>query len=363
MQQLLTHLAGKIQTTATTVATLGFDGFIDSIVKLVRQKGIAGKPSTYFNQMSDWGSYVLQKKGSNFSNELQQSTIKAGGNMPNMAGALASLGITVNCVGAMGYPVIDPLFSQLHTNCQLYSYAPAGRCQSIEFDDGKMMLYSMDELNNASWPLLKERVPIATLIKIIEDARLIGLLNWAELPASTGFWKGMLQDVLPFCKSRDKFFFADLSDCSIRSKAETRAALDLLADFATYGKVILGANHNESICIHNCLFEPITDYKDINLFAKKIFDGLNIDTLLLHNRATAVAVRRHDHAQQNSLLVESPALLTGAGDNFNAGFCFAQLMDCSLADSLVIAHLVAAQYIKNGCSSSCDALLDALKTI
>jgi hypothetical protein len=284
MQQLIEYLIAQQKNNQSNIATIGFDGFIDSIVKLVKRKDKNGNPVDYFTTMASWGNYILDKNAGNFSVELQQQGIKSGGNMPNMATALANLDVSVNCVGAMGYPLIDSWFSKLPALCKLYSFAPAGVCQAIEFDDGKIMLSGMEELNKADWNILKERIPVKTLIEIYNDANLIGMLNWGELAASTGFWNGLLKDVLPFCNNKfNKIFFVDLSDCSSRTKDETLSALRLLKDFARFGKVILSVNHNESIFVHNIFFEPISNYDNIKVFAEKLFKVLATDTLLLNN--------------------------------------------------------------------------------
>lgn len=363
MQPSAEQLKSWQQQAASITATIGFDGFIDSIVKLVKQKEAPGHPAACFNTIADWGNYILSKKSGNFSTELRQNSIKAGGNMPNMATALATLGIATNCIGAMGYPIIDPLFSKMPAPCRLYSYAPPGTCQAVEFEDGKMMLANTEAINKADWNLLKERIPITVLIQLFNEATLTGLLNWGELPATTGFWQGLLQDILPHCTpAKDKIFFADLSDCSSRTKEETLAALDLLAAFSAYGKVILSLNYNESIFIHNQLFEPVSSYDSSTVFAKKLFNRLRIDSLLLHHHNKAVVCRKDEIAEKQAAFIETPKLLTGAGDNFNAGYCFAQLMACSLEDSLLLAHTCASYYIKNAESAGWSQLTASLKT-
>ncbi len=364
MQQLIQQLINKKDNITSHTVTIGFDGFIDTIVKLVKEKNNTSRKKEYFNSMTGWGNYILGKSGTNFSVELQQQNTKAGGNMPNMANAMAKLGVNVNCVGALGYPVIDPLFGNLPQQCRLYSFSSPGTCQAIEFDNGKIMLAAMDEINKAGWHTLKERITIKTLIDIFNEASLTGMLNWGELVTSTGIWNGLLTDVLPHCNTNKKRkIFVDLSDCSSRTKAETLIALALLQQFSSYGKVILSLNHNESVFIHNTLFEPVANYNNTKTMGEKLFAELKIDTLLIHNREGAFAFSNDEYAQKDSFIVEAPKLLTGAGDNFNAGFCFAQLMDCSIEHSLLIAHTVSAYYIKNAQSTSWDALVESLKTV
>jgi sugar/nucleoside kinase (ribokinase family) len=108
---------------------------------------------------------------------------------------------------------------------------------------------------------------------------------------------------------------------------------------------------------------PSIDEADTRKRGEKIFTRLNLTTLVIHQREDAMAFSKNEFAQKNSILIETPLLLTGAGDNFNAGFCFAQLMGCNLNDSLTIAHLAAAGYIKNGESTDWNTLLEALETV
>lgn len=364
MQHLITELINKQHFIKSNTATIGFDGFVDTIVSLIRAKDNTGKPVSYFNTMAGWGNYILSKQGSNFSIELTQHSIKAGGNTPNMAHALSMLGLTVNCVGALGYPSVYPIFSSLAAQCHLYSFANPGDCRAVEFDDGKMMLAEMEQLNKVNWNTLVSRIPVKTLIEIFDAANLIGLLNWGELEASTGFWEGVLRDVLPFCSTgRERIIFIDLSDCSGRTTQETLAAIELMKKISNYGRLILSLNRNESLFIHSILCGPVTEGTDLKTLGEQIFSYLKPDTLLLHQRNVAAAFRKNEFSIKNSAFIESPKLLTGAGDNFNAGFCFAQLMDCCLEDSLTIAHLLAGCYIKNGESPDWNELTAVLKTV
>jgi sugar/nucleoside kinase (ribokinase family) len=54
--------------------------------------------------------------------------------------------------------------------------------------------------------------------------------------------------------------------------------------------------------------------------------------------------------------VAQPNIKTGAGDHFNAGFCFGRLIDASLHDSLLLATEVAHHYVRTGESPTMNTL-------
>src|ERR1044072_8795702 len=80
--------------------TAGFDGFVDTIVKIIKEKK-SGEDPSFFKNIRQFGKYITDKDGS-FSLEIEELSSRIGGNMPIMANAMAHLGATVNCVGALG---------------------------------------------------------------------------------------------------------------------------------------------------------------------------------------------------------------------------------------------------------------------
>ncbi len=176
--------------------TAGFDGFIDTIVRVIKEKH-QHKPSTLFPTIREFGNYIVEKQGASLSLEIETRSSKLGGNMPIMANALGQLGIEVNCVGALGYPQIHPVFKDFSSTCHLYSFADPGTATAFEFDDGKIMMAHMAELNSFGWEKLKTKIDIDTLVSLYKQSDLLCLLNWSEIDASTDIWKGILKDVLP----------------------------------------------------------------------------------------------------------------------------------------------------------------------
>jgi sugar/nucleoside kinase (ribokinase family) len=63
------------------------------------------------------------------------------------------------------------------------------------------------------------------------------------------------------------------------------------------------------------------------------------------------------------LFMQEPKLLTGGGDNFNAGFCYSLFVDFNLFESLVVANAVSGSYEKTGLSPDKENLIKFLEHI
>ena len=347
---LINILKNKCAALTQRTVTSGFDGFVDTITKIIRDKP-EQKPAIFFKTIKEFGNYILEKEGTSFSLELQEQNIKLGGNMPIMANALAQFGINVNCIGALGYPQNHTVFKAFPKNCRFYSFADPGTSTAFEFNDGKIMLAQMGSLNNLGWNKIKDIVGIDTLINLYRESDLISIVNWSEIDASTDIWKGIVKDVLPqYARpGKEQVAFFDLSDCSKRSNESISEALLLLKEFEKYTKVILSLNKNEARYIFQVLYNKDA-YDDLTSLGERIFEKLKIDVLLLHSSKESVAFNKEGRSFCKSFFINNPVISTGAGDNFNAGFCAAQLSELNLELSLVFANSVAGFYVKNGIS-------------
>jgi hypothetical protein len=347
----------------TKTITVGFDGFIDSIVKIIRNKQ-EQKPASVFKKIKELGEYITEKEGASFSLELEEISIKAGGNMPNLANALGRLGVTVNCVGALGYPQTHVIFKTLPPDCRLYSFAEPGTATAFEFTDGKIMFAQMGALNKMGWNEIKSIIGIDTLVRLYKESDLLCIVNWSEIDASTDIWRGLLNDVLPAYSipGEKQIAFFDLSDCSKRSNESIEEALRLLTQFTQYTKVIVGLNKNEVGRIYRVLFGKTPD-ENLQHLGDRIFEKLKVDTLLLHSSKEAIAFSEEGSFAAQSFYVPDPVISTGAGDNFNAGFCVANLLKLDPGLSVVFANSVAGLYVKTGVSPEITDVVNFLERI
>jgi sugar/nucleoside kinase (ribokinase family) len=346
LTQLIADLANQTTRLRSKTITAGHDGFVDTIVKIIKSKEV-DTANTLFQTTREFGDYIVEKSGSSFGLEVETRDVKLGGNMPIMANSLGLLGARVNCIGALGYPRPHTIFKNISDNCQLFSFAEPGGSTAYEFNDGKIMFAQMGELNLCGWEKIKEAIGLETLITLYTSSDLLAIVNWSEIDASSNIWKGILTDVFPHAAAKDRIAFFDLSDCSKRSNGSIEEALQLLRDFSTSARVVLSLNKNETRIIHNilCGSEKIDDFAAMG---RAIFEKLGIDLVLLHSSRETTAINKLNSVHCSTFFIEHPKLSTGAGDHFNAGFAASLLMDYDLRSCLIIANAVSAFYVEQG---------------
>ena len=357
LRQIYDHLQNAPQLLASKKVAAGFDGFVDSIVKVVNYK-TENSGTVFFNTIGEFGSYISAKSGSGFSLESEELVQKLGGNMPIMANAMAQMGISVNCTGAFGIPTIAPAFAGMHSNCQLFSYTNPGFTTAMEFADGKIMLAQMTDLNHSDWNTIKSAIGLEKLTEIFTLSDLVCLVNWSELDHSNHIWQGLLTDIFANqgTDSTAKQFFFDLSDCSKRSAEAIQSALKLITQFGRYGEVTLSLNRNEANILYKTLIND-TPPTDIQLTGNELFTRLKIDTLIIHSSKISAAWDSNGTYISEPDFIAKPLISTGAGDNFNAGFCMAMLMGLPPEPSLIMANLTSNIYITTGKSPGIDTLI------
>ncbi|WP_423147942.1 PfkB family carbohydrate kinase [Rubrolithibacter danxiaensis] len=338
--------------------TAGFDGFVDSIVKVISDKSENSAP-VFFEDIEEFGNYISAKKGSGFSLETEELFQKLGGNMPIMANALAEMGVKTDCIGAFGVPSFHPVFTNMHPGCRLFSFTNPGFTSALEFNDGKIMLAQMKDLNNGDWQTIRTAIGLEKIIESYNNSDLFCLVNWSELDHSNSIWLGLLDEVLPSLNSpsnKKKAFF-DLSDCSKRSSEKILDALNLIRRFSAYCDVILSMNKNEAQLVYKALSLP-GEVQQLEQVAGELYKAIHIDTLVIHNSAKSVAWNKKGVYQSTPDFIANPKISTGAGDNFNAGYCIAMLMDLDPDLSLLLANTVASFYMQNAKSPCIPEMLD-----
>jgi len=82
--------------------------------------------------------------------------------------------------------------------------------------------------------------------------------------------------------------------------------------------------------------------------------------LLVHPVDRTIVVTDQDTFELYGNVVSNPAILTGGGDNLNAGFCLGLLNGFSLKECMITAMGTSGAYVKSGISPSMDDLINYL---
>ena len=159
---------------------------------------------------------------------------------------------------------------------------------------------------------------------------------------------------IPFAGQKP-FFFTDFSDCSRKSIQEIQTATGLLRRFRNYYKVHISLNQNEAALVGKAVDVPENDSDEE--FIKELFSRSNADVLVIHRVNDAIAFDGVSYEKCDTFFCKEPKILTGGGDNFNAGFCYTLYNNFTLFESLLVANAVSGSYVKTGVSPDIKVLI------
>jgi len=341
-------------------AFLGFDACIDIIVRIVSGKDENEVPE-YFSESTGFGEFLKNLNNKSAGVELQTKLSKPGGNMVITGNALGNLGVKVECIGTFGFPEILPVFRIMSENCSLHTIGETISATALEFDNSKVIMFDPGPYNNLTWQDIKDIIGIEKIKQLVKGKQLVSFLNWSEIENSSQIWDGFLTDVLPYVelKGHLPYFFSDFSDCSRKSKQDIQLAVNLLGRFRNYFKVTLSLNQNEAALIAKAL--DLEDHNSDEEFIQKLYRLTNTDILVIHRTNDALAYNGIDYEKSDTFLCKEPKILTGGGDNFNAGFCFSLFHNLNLFQSLIVANAVSGSYVKTGISPDVENLTEFLR--
>ena len=340
-------------------AFIGFDACIDNIVRVVRNRS-ENDALDFFSDSNHLGEFLLKLDNKSCGLELQTKLSKIGGNMVILGDALGNLGFEVECIGTFGLPEILPVFRSMSSNCSLHTIGDTITATALEFNNSKVIMFDPGPYNNLTWKGIKNLLGSDRIKAMISGKQLISFVNWSEIENSSQIWKGILDDILPDTdmEGPQPFFFTDFSDCSRRSINEIQIAIDLLGRFRNYFKVNLSLNQNEAALVARALnlHGKMDDYD----FIKSLYRLCNTDVLVIHRVNDAIAYNGVTFEQCDTFFCKKPKILTGGGDNFNAGYCYSLFKELNLFQTLLVANAVSGSYVQKGISPSVDDLIEFL---
>lgn len=342
---LVSRVARAIASTpADKKVLIGFDGFIDEIIRLVdtRQSQDAFTP---IGTITQFGQRVTAAAGKSCNIEMVQQQIKLGGNGPIMANNLVEQGYGVRYCGALGADgVVNPIFTDFTDRCEeVITLCDPGYSEALEFDDGKVIMGKMTSLAQVNWESVLAQLPEVKLMAMLEEVALVACVNWTMLPNMNSILTG-LGGLLAKCSRRAKLFI-DLTDPRKRSKEDIDGVLEILKSIQTGVDVILGLNEDESIQVATVLFGDAGD--DLTSRAQKIRTDLGLFQVVVHPTRSAAVASAEGEWFVEGPYTPKPKLTTGAGDNFNAGYCNGLLSGLDPEACLVTGVCSSGFYVRN----------------
>jgi len=345
---------------------VGFDGFVDKIKKAVQEK--RDFSTLYFNTMKDFAERITYASGKSGQIETEVQEIKFGGNGPIMANTLAQMGVHSVCIGSLGYPVHHPVFSKLDPKVEVISVLEPGLSDAVEFSDGKIIFSELKVFEQYNWKHIRHTVSMEVIKKAVKESALLAFVDWANLPHASDLWQGMLHDVIMPSGRKNFIFLFDLCDPSKKTTEQIDEVLDVISCFSHYGRVILGLNENEALKIWSALngIDPQkADERKIPSVIKAgdcIYKTMNIDSLLVHPIDRTLLFQKHATLEMMGRFVTKPKVLTGGGDNLNAGFCLGLLHGLSMPQCLLLGMAASGSYIENGANPNLESLIAYIDT-
>jgi len=342
---------------------IGFDGFVDEIIHVVRKR----PDFNSFERMqtiTELSERIGRASGYSTNVEFVPVQTKLGGNGPILSNALVGYGVNLTYIGALGYPDIHPVFKQLAQSSTVYSICDPAHTDALEFTDGKLLLGKLDVLNNLNWESIREKVGgVHEFAEMINSCDLLGMGNWTMISMMNGIWEGMIGEMFPLLDpDRRPYAFFDLADPEKRTKEDIKKALRLISAFSERFDVILGLNGKEANEIAGVMgltgFEDLPDGERLKAVTAGIFGKMDIHCVVVHLIKEASAVTADGYMNVKGPYCKDPVLTTGAGDNFNAGFCFAKSMGLDIGQSLTAGVCTSGYYVRNARSPKIEEAVD-----
>lgn len=348
-------------------AFVGFDGYIDLIQKAVKFSNPDAK--TFFHSLSEIGAHIAHAAGKSAQVELHTITKKLGGNAPIMANALACLGIPNYCSGTLGFPAVHDVFKSMHPLCRILSFDEPAFTNALEFDDGKLILSELSAFDHLDFKHIQQSQGEHYLDEALLSSQLIALVDWTNLPLGTILWD-QLFDHLHQLQIKGSWFFFDLCDPSKKTAMEVKEVLQVINRYKAIGKTVLGLNENEAWKVYYAIqgvdpadVEGLSGSSGISLdeVTVYIFKALEVNAVLVHPVDRTILVTKEKTYSCTGTVVSHPKILTGGGDNLNAGFCFGLMHDFAWEECMLLGMATSGSYVKNGISPDINALLDFLE--
>jgi hypothetical protein len=357
----------------------GFDGAVDSIIRVVDTRE-SRDSFTPMRSMRQFAQRVESHAGRSINVEFVVEQVKIGGNGPLFANPFTRWGARVSYIGALladpDAPVskgsdaahmTHPVFDEFVARCErVYPIAGPALSDACEFSDGKVIIGKTAAQDAVSWEgVLDALGGVDGAIGLFRGASLFAPMNWTMLSSMTEIWRALTRDILPTIDAPERpRVFVDLADPAKRSDEDLRAAIGALRSMNKLTPVTLGCNFSESARLARVLSASLPDDEsDLGARASALRDALGLTTVCVHTRRAAGASDDTGDAHFDAAFTSDPAISTGAGDTFNAGFALGLALGAPLAQRVAFGVGNSGFYVRSRTPPSLDELASFLNEL
>ena len=358
-------------------AFVGFDGFIDSMIHPVsRRHSMRMDDFDRIPTIAAFADRCALAAGKSTNIELFVNEVRFGGNGPLFAGAMARIGMGATYVGAISdegdESQVHPVFQPFAERCErCIPIGPPATTEALEFDDGKLMLGKGTNVQKVTWDLLVDRFGVDGIRAFVEEAHVIGVVNWVQMGGVDGIWDGLTEHVLPgLSGDRDRRIFIDIADPAKRKDEDVLGALRRMTAMSVHVPVTLGLNQAEAERLARVLKIDLYEgpgnqsvSSALRHAAEQIRQSLSLGTVVVHNRFGASAADAEHSAWFDGPFTAKPRLSTGAGDHFNGGFASAHALGMPLDQCLAVACATSGAYVRDALSPDLERLAGFLEDL
>jgi len=337
-------------------AIVGMDGFVDEIVHVVDKRHDVAN----FDRIStiqEYGEMVLRAAGLSTNIEMVPVQVRAGGNSAYLSNAFIAYGINVTHIGALGDP-IHPIYHDLVAKAKKhYSLCNPGRNICFEFNDGKLMVLEPDVFKNITWERIQEVVgPPETIAAMLDECDVFSLLDWSLVFNQNRNMQHLIDEVFPLMKERDQkpYAFFDLSDPEKRTKEDILAGMKLIGQFEGTFRAVLGLNEKELYQIAAAFDIPAGDLESTT---KAVYDKMGIYCVMAHPVKEAGCCIDGTFYRVDGPYCAEPLTTTGAGDNFNSGFCLGLALGLGPVSALTLGVCASGFFVRNAKSATYEEIM------
>lgn len=329
---------------------IGFDGFVDEIIHVVDKR----KSPDEYNRIKDIPAFserIASGAGLSANIELVPEQIKLGGNGPIMANAILAQDHDVSYIGAIGKEKVDPVFEDFASQCRrVITLTEPGHTDALEFYDGKIMLGKMNNLVDVSLEKLLGKIPEEELKQLLADTDMVAFTNWTMLSNLNGIME-KFGEIISGLKKKPRVFI-DLADPKKRTTKDIRQVLTLISGLPC--ETILSMNMSESTTI-----SLVLGIKEDEILprAMQIREKMGVYGIVIHPLNGAAVASEEDAVWIEGPFTKKPKLTTGAGDNFNAGFCNAWIGGFAPGECLMMGVCTSGFYVRKARSPKREELL------